>query len=388
MTKFELFGILLTVAIASFALSMLIVFTQHWHGRLSLDHDLSGVQKIHTCPVPRIGGFALFGGMLLAIVFLHFAYPAMAKQLYALQIGKLLLASIPAFLAGIVEDLTKKVSVRIRLLATFASALIACWLLGATLVDIDTVGFDILLKFAPVAIVFTVFAVGGVANSINIIDGFNGLAGSAVVIMLAGLGFLSRQVGDVFVMQLALFGIGATLGFLLVNYPTGKLFLGDGGAYFLGFWLAEVAVLLIVRNPSVNAWQVLTICAYPVIEVVYSIYRRKVVRNNDPGKADNLHLHSLIYEKVVCRLFQSNDNMPWLRNAMVTPMIAAGVTMFTLITVWAGQSYTAAVVIVLFEIWLYLAAYKRLISGRWRLNPLAFSDIGTDGVADSVPESL
>lgn len=386
MTKLELFGIVLTVAIASFALCMLIVFTQHWHGRLSLDHDLAGVQKMHTYPVPRIGGFALFGGMLLAIVFLQFVYPAMAKPFYAIQIGKLLLASVPAFLAGIVEDLTKKVSVRIRLLATFASALIACWLLGATLVDVDTAGFDVLLKFSPIAIVFTVFAVGGVANSINIIDGFNGLASSTVAIMLSGLGFLSWQAGDVFVMQLALLGIGVTLGFLLVNYPTGKLFLGDGGAYFLGFWLAEVAILLIVRNPPVNSWQVLAICAYPVIEVLYSIYRRKVVGNNDPGKADNLHLHSLIYEKVVCRVFRSNDAMPWLRNAMVTPMIATAVAMLALIAAWAGRSYAAAVVIVLFEIWLYLAAYTRLISGRWHLNPLAFFGLRTNEASGPVAE--
>ncbi|GAC1413105.1 MAG: glycosyltransferase [Burkholderiaceae bacterium] len=386
MTKLELFVIVSTVAIASFALCMLIVFTQHWHGRHSLDHDLDGVQKIHAEPVPRIGGFALFGGMLLAIVFLKLAFPAMGKQIYAIEIGKLLLASMPAFLAGIVEDLTKKVSVRIRLLATFASAFIACWLLNATLAHLDTFGLDMLIHFAPIAIVFTAFAVAGVANSINIIDGFNGLASSTVVIMLAGLGFLSWQAGDAYVTQLALLGMGATLGFLLVNYPTGKLFLGDGGAYFLGFWLAEVAVLLLVRNPAINAWQVLAICAYPVIEVLYSIYRRKVVGNDDPGKADNLHLHSLIYEKVVCRIFKSNDAMPWLRNALVTPAIAVGVGMSTLMAVWAGHSFTAAVVIVVFEAWLYLTVYNRLVSGRWHLSPLTFFGLRRNAATGPVAE--
>lgn len=242
-----------------------------------------------------------------------------------------------------------------------------------------------LLKIAPIGIAFTVFAVGGVVNSINIIDGFNGLAGSTVVIMLAGLGFLSWQAGDVFITQLVLLGIGATLGFLLVNYPTGKLFLGDGGAYFLGFWLAEIVVLLLVRHRS--PWHVLAICAYPVIEVVYSIYRRKVLDNNNAGQADNLHLHSLIYDKAVCRLVQSDDDLPWLRNAMVTPMIATGVAMLTLIAVSAGHSYAAAIVLVLFEIWVYLAAYTLLMSGRWRLNPQAFFGAGANSATGPMAES-
>lgn len=367
-----LFDIVMTAAIVSFAVSMLIVLTQGWHGPLSLDQDVTSAQKFHKKPVPRIGGIALLLGMLATFIWSAVDNPQLARQVDANAAAfTLLLAAVPAFLAGLKEDLTKKVSVRTRLFATFASALLACWLLEACLPRLDIWGLDKLLHFVPFAIVLTVFAVAGVANSINIIDGFHGVAGSAVIIILAGLGFLCWQVDDLLVTGLALAGIGTTLGFLLVNYPTGRLFMGDGGAYLLGFWVAEVAVLTIVRNPAINAWQVLAICAYPVIEVLYSIYRRKVVRNMSPGAPDRLHLHTLIYRRVVCQRMPRNNAQPWIRNATVACIVGTGIAMTTLIAVWVGNSIPAAVTVVIVEILLYMAVYTRLIRGRWGLSQVS-----------------
>ena len=70
------------------------------------------------------------------------------------------------------------------------------------------------------------------------------------MIMLAALAYVSFQVGDMVVMSLALAAIGAILGFFVWNFPAGLVFLGDGGAYFIGFWFAELSVLLLVRNPG------------------------------------------------------------------------------------------------------------------------------------------
>jgi UDP-N-acetylmuramyl pentapeptide phosphotransferase/UDP-N-acetylglucosamine-1-phosphate transferase len=359
-----------TAAIASFTASLLIVLTQNWHGKHSLDKDIDGVQKFHTTPVPRVGGIALLIGILAAFTVFAFDQPIIAS-LDIVSLLLLVLASLPAFLAGVTEDLTKKVSVKARLFSTFASALLACTLLGAYLPRLDIVGVDSVLLLSPIAaVVITAFAVAGVANSINIIDGFHGVAGIAVVIMLAGIGTLSWQAGDVFVTYLALLGIGTTLGFLFVNYPTGRIFMGDGGAYFLGFWLAEVAVLLVVRNPEISPWQVLAICGYPVIEVVYSMYRRKVVRKASPGAPDRLHLHTLIYRRVVCQVLRRNRFQPWMRNASVACVIASWIGAVTLITLWVGNTVAAAVTILLVNLLLYMAFYTRLVRGRWHLNPV------------------
>jgi UDP-N-acetylmuramyl pentapeptide phosphotransferase/UDP-N-acetylglucosamine-1-phosphate transferase len=364
-TMIRLLGLMAAATIASAAASALIVWSQRWHGKHTLDHDLDGVQKFHTVAVPRIGGVGVFVGISLALLFVELRSRTLAVPPYAFGAFALLLASLPTFLAGIVEDLTKKVSARARLLASIASALAASLLLGATVDRLNLWGVDSLLGWAPFALLVTAIVVAGGVNAVNIIDGFNGLAGSTVVVMLSALGAVSWQVGDAFVLDMAIVGIGAALGFLLMNYPTGRLFLGDGGAYLLGFWVAEVAVLLLVRNERVNAWQVLSICAYPVIEVLYSIYRRRIVRQSSPGEPDGLHLHTLVYRRLVSRFVPRDGVQPWRRNAAVSCLIVPWVALAALLTVLGGDSVLASMTLVILQIAGYLAVYARLVRGQW-----------------------
>jgi len=367
----DLIDFALYAAIASFMLCVLIVYTQRWHGNRSMDSEMDGVQKFHKRPVPRIGGCALIAGMLTAagLGMLGLDDSTSGSEKSAMLCALLLLAAAPIFLAGLLEDLTKGISVSFRLVAAFVSAFLASWLLGATLPRLDIPGIDLLLRIAPLGMVVTAIAVAGVANSINIIDGFNGLAGSVSVIILAGLGLVAWQAGDLQVATLAVTGIGAATGFLLINYPTGRVFLGDGGAYLLGFWIAEVAVLTVVRNPNVGAWQILAICAYPVIEVLYSIYRKKVVRKMSPGLPDRLHFHMLVYRRFICRLIPENSAQPWIRNALVTCAIATVLAPLTLLSVRYGETIAGALSMLLIQIFLYLAIYARLVRGHWCLNP-------------------
>jgi UDP-N-acetylmuramyl pentapeptide phosphotransferase/UDP-N-acetylglucosamine-1-phosphate transferase len=188
-----------------------------------------------------------------------------------------------------------------------------------------------------------------------------------------------------FVAELACVGLGAAAGFLCVNFPKGRLFLGDGGAYFLGFWVAEIAVLLLVRNPSVNAWQVLCVCAYPVIEVLYSMYRRKIVRQSSPGAPDGLHLHSLIYRRVTRNFVSVNKAQPWKRNAAVAVMVVPCVLVGAYIGVFAGATIVAAIAIVVAQLVAYLTVYTRLVRGRWG-NPFGLRAPGSDTLVRDDPE--
>ncbi|MVW63053.1 glycosyl transferase 4 family protein [Massilia sp. NEAU-DD11] len=361
--KFVLLG--LTAWVASFVISQLIVRSQKWHGRLTHDHDLGGVQKVHTTAVPRIGGLAVIGGILLGFVLFQQIFPGHVSASRASRIYLLLGASLPAFLAGLIEDFTKRVSVRVRLVATALSALVASLALGATVGELDIWGLDALLTIAPLAIVATAVFVAGGSNAINIIDGFNGLSGSTIIIMAIGLAAVGLQVGDSFVAVLGALCAGATLGFLMLNYPSGKMFLGDGGAYFLGFWVSEMAVLLLVRHPELSAWQILAICGYPIIEVLFSIYRRKFVRKVSPGAPDALHLHGLVFRRLVFKYVRRDTARPWKRNAMVPCFMAPAVAACVAVSVWFGQSTPAAVAIVVAQVVLYIAVYGRLVRGRW-----------------------
>lgn len=288
--------------------SLLLVYTTRWHGRYSLDAT-RGVQKFHITPTPRIGGAAIMTGLWLALCFM----PAPQQELLL----PVLLAALPAFVFGLAEDLTRNVSVRARLLATMASGAVCWFLTGVTLDHTGLAPLDAVLAWLPFSVLFTAFAVGGVANAVNIIDGFNGLASGTVIIGLGALGLIAMNVGDVHLAQLCFVICAVTAGFFLVNFPYGKLFLGDGGAYLLGFLLAWLSVMLVYRNPSVSAWAPLLACAYPVFETVFTIARRLWCRRH-PGQPDSWHLHSLVKTAITARYLR---RLPApLRNACVSPV--------------------------------------------------------------------
>lgn len=292
----------------------------HAAGRYShrwADHDLSGPQKFHARPVPRIGGVGMFLGLVACVAVAAWAHHA------TWRLGALLVAcGLPAFLAGLVEDMTKRVSPGKRLLATAASAALGIWLIGATITRTDLPGLDWLVSTALGAWVATVFTVAGVANSVNIIDGFNGLSSMCVSLMLLAFAYVAYQVGDVTLALWALAGVGAALGFFVWNFPAGLIFLGDGGAYFLGFYLAEIGILLISRNAEVSPLFPLMVCIYPVFETVFSMYRRKIVRSVPPGLPDGIHLHSLIYRRLMRWAIGARDaRILTRRNSMTAPYL-------------------------------------------------------------------
>ena len=183
--------------------------------------------------------------------------------------------------------------------------------------------------------------------------------------MSLGLGAIAWAHGDLFVVTLAALCAGAACGFFLLNYPAGKLFLGDGGAYFLGFWVGEIAVLLLTRNAGVNSWQVLGVVAYPIIEVLFSIYRRRFIQNVSPGAPDALHLHTLVFRRIVFKYVRRDPVRSWKRNAGVVCVISPVVAMCIAASVWLGDSVSSALTLVMLQLALYVALYGRIVRGRW-----------------------
>lgn len=300
----------------SLLVTLLIIRFAHKSKKM-LDCDLKSIQKIHAKPVPRIGGLAIFIAAIAGCVALYLRAPGIG-----MWVGTLLFSAFAAFGCGIVEDFTKNMSPRRRLILTMVSATVAYFLLDAAIMRVDVPFVDLVLGYMWFALPLTIFAVAGVANAVNIIDGFNGLAGAVTMFMLLSLAYVAFQVGDLHVMSAALVMVGAIAGFLLWNYPHGMIFMGDGGAYFIGFMLAELAVLLVARNPGVSAWYAILLLIYPVVETVFSIYRRKVVRGVPPGLPDGVHLHMLIFKRLVRWTVRSRDaRAVTRRNAMTSPYL-------------------------------------------------------------------
>lgn len=334
---------------------LLIVKSQALHGHLSIDH-LEGVQKFHEGQVPRIGGVALF-------VALHLAW-LLAPVDFAHFIQPLMLSAYPVFAVGVIEDLTRTVSVKMRLLAAFAGGLLVCVLTQISIRQVGVPWLDQALSIPLVSYLFTAFAVAGVVHAINIIDGFNGLAGSVVVCNTAVMAFLAFTSGDSLTAQLALLIACVTLGFLLVNYPHGRIFLGDGGAYLLGFLIAWCAIFLPHFTGGISSWSSLLILSYPVIEVLFSIARR-LSRGQNPGHPDCLHLHTLIKLRVVRKRFASLSNTA--KNALVAPHILVYVAVSQLLAVMFSGDKFLLILSFLGCAALYLCLYRALVRFKWPL---------------------
>jgi UDP-N-acetylmuramyl pentapeptide phosphotransferase/UDP-N-acetylglucosamine-1-phosphate transferase len=281
-------------ACVALVVSMILVKTKNFHGKYSFDSQ-DGVQKHHDEPTPRIGGLAILAGLTAAWI----SATGETRAMLAL-IG---LTGLPALGFGLVEDVTQKVGVKWRLTATVFSGLIFTVVSGYVVPSVGLSWLDLALSYGWVAAAFTAFAIGGVANSINIIDGFHGLASGTLMVIFLAFAIVFARVGDEIMLAVSVIMLCVTAGFFVVNFPLGKLFLGDAGAYYAGYMVAVLGVMLPVRNPSVSPWVSLLILGYPVMETVFSIIRRRF-DGHCIGAPDSKHLHHLVYRRWAVPLAQ------------------------------------------------------------------------------------
>lgn len=282
------------VFVVTVAAGFLILRSQPFHERYSRDVPLFATHKIHQRAVPRVGGIALFAGcglgLIAAAVSGHLAVATAAAWLATLA---------PVLIAGLAEDLTKSVSARTRLLASLLSGALACWLLGVSAERVDIPGIDALLSLPPFAVAFAVVAIAGVAHAVNIVDGLHGLALTLCLLAFAAFGYVGFQVNDAFIVLMAGLGAAATAGLRVWNFPTARMFCGDGGAYLLGAYLAILAGLLVARNDDVSPWFPVLTLFYPLWETTFSACRRRLRQGVPASAPDKLHLHSLLYAQTV-----------------------------------------------------------------------------------------
>jgi UDP-N-acetylmuramyl pentapeptide phosphotransferase/UDP-N-acetylglucosamine-1-phosphate transferase len=286
-------GYVLASATISFVIALFFVRQSSNGMSWGTDSDFDGPQKFHCKAVPRLGGVGILAALGLCALYVRLWTPVGS------QLALLVACGVPAIAFGLAEDITLSIRPRTRLLAAACSALLGALVLDVVVDRTNIVALDSLLAWSAVSISLTVFAVAGLANSVNIIDGFNGLAAMVCMMMFAAIGYVAYSVGDQFILLAALCCLGALAGFFVWNFPLGLIFLGDGGAYFTGFMLAELAVLLVHRHPEVSPWFALLLFLYPTMETVFSIYRRKVLRGAPIASPDAWHLHSLIFRRLL-----------------------------------------------------------------------------------------
>lgn len=316
--------------------------------------DPQGLRKLHFVPTSRLGGAVVVAACLAALAVVPadpLAGPAAALPL--------VVAAMPVVLAGLLEDLTRAVRPRYRMLAAVAAAVLASAFAGGVIPRLDLPLLDGAVSQLWFALPLTWFMVAGACNAFNLIDGTNGLAGGTALIMLGGIAAAAGWSGDAQTANETLVVMGALAGFLAWNYPHGRIFLGDAGAYFAGFMYAELSIRLVARNADVSAWYVIMLAAYPIVETLFSMYRRRIFHRTPSTASDALHLHSLIYRRRALPLERRRPDGDRRRaNARVAPHLWLHVALCFVVAVVFHDKPTA--------LWAGLAAYTAFYVVRYR----------------------
>jgi UDP-N-acetylmuramyl pentapeptide phosphotransferase/UDP-N-acetylglucosamine-1-phosphate transferase len=350
---------LLIAFFTCFIACILIIRTQKMHGGFSGDHNLTGPQKFHTQSVPRIGGIAIAIGIFFGVGMRYLDNPSNFEELL------ILFCALPVFCIGLAEDITKKVSVRIRLIFTAFGALLAYLFLHVQITGLDIpILDDAFIALPIIAVLFTIFAITGLANAYNIIDGFNGLASMVGIISLLGLSYIGYKFNDPMILFLSLIMAGAILGFFIWNYPRGLIFLGDGGAYLIGFWIAVMSILAVSRHAEISPWFALVINAYPILETIFTIYRRKVHQGKNTGDPDGIHFHTLIFRRILNRTHITNENDWFSANAKTAPYLWMLTSLAVIPAILFYHSTSILIGFLLLFTLTYVWLYKRVVTFR------------------------
>jgi UDP-GlcNAc:undecaprenyl-phosphate/decaprenyl-phosphate GlcNAc-1-phosphate transferase len=329
-------------------------------------------QRFHIGDVPRLGGLA-FGlatmlGWAVAVALFLFEAPNKIPMRFT-TVGAWVAVCAPVYLAGLIDDVTQRVAVRWRLAASCLSAALACSLLGAAVPHLGMGWLDAHWAAVPMLGVLLAFVgIAGLPHAMNMIDGYNGLAAVVALMICSALAYVALQQNDRELAGLLACLIGATLGFLVWNYPRGLIFAGDGGAYFWGTVIAVASVMLVQRHAAVSPWFVMLLLIYPVSETLFSIFR-KWARGAAPSMADSMHFHQLIYKRLVRGVFHDDrTRQALIRNNLTSPYLWAfsALSVVPAVLFW----YSTPILIgfcVLFAL-TYVAAYLMIIrfkTPRW-----------------------
>jgi len=265
--------------VLSFISTMFVIYLSSKYTFFIDDSSSDKPQNFHTVSTPRAGGIGILLGSMLLLV-----------SGFGL---KFIISILFAFMSGIFEDFHHSLSAKTRLLLQLIAASIGVWLTGAV---VTYLGLNIYMPYA-MGVLFSVFAIVGMMNAINIIDGFNGLASGVILIILGSFAVVSHIHHDTDIFSIISIISGAILGFFILNFPKGKIFLGDGGAYMLGFIVALLGIFLASKYEDVSPWYIMAIFIYPVWEVIFSI-GRKLSIGLSPMEPDSKHMHMLIHKHI------------------------------------------------------------------------------------------
>jgi UDP-GlcNAc:undecaprenyl-phosphate/decaprenyl-phosphate GlcNAc-1-phosphate transferase len=371
------------VAFAGACVGLALVLVAKWRnlscalGRA--DCDLRAVQSVHSRPTPRIGGIVV---VIAAAVALSLSLPAEGAE----PIIFLLVATLPVFLSGLLEDIGLSVKPGVRLAAAALSSGTMILLGGNWVTQTGVPTIDLLLSISPLAVAITLLWTTGLSHAFNLVDGMNGLLGGLALIIVVGMAFIAWRVEDSLLLLVLVVIAASLMAFLLFNFPHGAIFMGDAGAYAIGHILAWIGILLALRNDEVAGMAVALMFFWPVADTLLAIVRRKLAGAR-PDQPDRLHFHQLVMRGLEILLFGKRRRA--IANPLTTsivlplaalPVITAAVFMESAIPAFGAMIGFSALFVVSYRLGFRVIRNRQLSwsghFGRLRLRMTVAADQG------------
>lgn len=325
-------------------------------GRLE---DTKATQAMHTNPTPRVGGAVALMAFSLGV--------AVSWETIGPDLSMALSSGFFVFLFGFKEDLKRNVSPRSRLFAAFASAGLALMLSSATVSSFGLQEIDWVFGISGVALAVTLIWSTGFCHALNLIDGLNGLAASYSIAAALGIHCIARETGQADVEFISLALIVALTGFLLFNWPFGRIFLGDAGAYTIGHVLAWLGIVLMHRTSDVSGFSILLILFWPVAETVFTIFRR-LFRGHSPDRPDRLHFHHVVVRGLglILRNRSAKNKLNSVSTLIILPLFSFPIMFGVLLWDKPGRGLVALLIFA----FVFILTY---VFGMWLFSQSSFS---------------
>ena len=313
-----------------------------------IDNYSNRVQKIHSKQTSRHGGVVVF--------FIIFFFSYYLENFILLS---LCLIYILNLIISFIEDSYHLVTPAVRLISIIFTSSLTIYFIN-NLFGLPTINipFTHIKIINPVLMSFIlIFFMSSIISGANLIDGANGLCSLSFISILVTLYFFAAKSNDLMIINSLHIILPALIGFLVLNFPKGKIFLGDNGAYFLGFITCSLIFIFIVNNPNLSSWAIIALLFYPGFEVFFSFIRKLFLKKN-PFKADDMHLHLIAF-----RVLNAGIKKDWLANSLVTIFLVI-VWLVPCILVLIFNNSTLSIFIVLtLSIYIYLSIYIAVKNG-------------------------
>jgi UDP-GlcNAc:undecaprenyl-phosphate/decaprenyl-phosphate GlcNAc-1-phosphate transferase len=271
--------------------------------------DYDAPQRIHDQETSRLGGLI----MLLGVIALGLLSDNADTSALLLNF---FIALSPLITLTLLEDFHINTNPIIRLAGLFLSACLVINLTQIALPVFSTPYLSLIFSLPYLNFGFYVLCIVALINGMNFIDGTNGNMSFTMLGIFSNLLFLGTISEDTEFIKITIIFMLPLLVFVIFNYPWGKIFAGDLGAYFYGAVAGFMLIYYFGKNPDISTWNAVLVVFYPTAEIIYSVLR-KLLRKKSPFLPDRLHLHIKLHS-----MFYKGTKKKRLSNSLVTIMLA------------------------------------------------------------------